>query len=105
MIISAALGCASLGMLFTMSLVRWLGARRAKTVAQILAAFIGAGFFILSQSTNWISTDNQRRISAWIKTQLLDDGWLAQDSLLWWPVRAMSGEMLPLLFVMLIGVG
>jgi ABC-2 type transport system permease protein len=104
-IISVALGCASLGMLLTLSLVRWLGARRAKTVAQILAALIGAGFFILTQFTSWISNDRQNRISSWIKTQLLSDGWLAKDSLLWWPVRAMSGEMVPLLVVMLVGIG
>ncbi len=104
-IISVALGCASLGMLFTMSLVRWLGARRAKTVAQILAALIGAGFFILTQLSNWLSKDHRQLISAWIKTQLLNDGWLAEGSLLWWPVRAMSGEIWPLFVVMLIGLG
>jgi ABC-2 type transport system permease protein len=104
-IISVALGCASLGMLLTMSLVRWLGARRAKTVAQILAALIGAGFFILTQLSSWISKDKQQQISSWIKTQLFNDDWLAEDSLLWWPVRAMSGEILPLITVMLIGLG
>ncbi len=104
-IISVALGCASVGMLLTMTLVRWLGARRAKTVAQILAALIGAGFFILTQLTNWIGKENQRAIASWIKAQLLNDGWLAEDSWLWWPVRAMRGELLPLLVVVLMGVG
>jgi ABC-2 type transport system permease protein len=104
-IISVALGCASLGMLLTMSLVRWLGARRAKTVAQILAALIGAAFFILTQLSHLLSKDHRQFISEWIKTQLLNDGWLAEDSLLWWPVRAMSGEILPLLAVVLIGLG
>jgi ABC-2 type transport system permease protein len=104
-IISVALGCAALGMLLTMSLVRWLGARRAKTAAQIAAAFIGAGFFLLTQLTNWLSKTQQANITSWLKAQLADDGWLAHSSLLWLPARAMSGELLPLSLVMLSGIG
>lgn len=104
-VISVALGCAGLGMLFTMSLVRWLGARRANIVAQIIAACIGAGFFILTQLSNWISADSRRRIADWLKSQMDSEGWLAETSLLWWPVRAMRGEFVPLLAVVLVGIG
>ncbi|MGB8338477.1 MAG: hypothetical protein WCE88_11270 [Burkholderiales bacterium] len=104
-IISVTLGCAAMGMLLTMSLVRWLGARRAKTAAQILAALIGAAFFMISQASNWASKENQKTAAAWIKKEFESGGWLGQGSLLWWPARAMAGELLPLLMVMLIGIG
>ena len=102
---SVALGCAALGMLLTMSLVRLLGARRAKTTAQILAALIGAGFFLLTQLQNFLSKDTKRAIGAWLKNELQPGGWLGPESTMWWPVRAMQGEVLPLLLVMAAGIG
>ncbi len=47
-----ALIVGSLGFWVTLVLVRWLGVRRARTVAQILAALLGAAIFILFQLQN-----------------------------------------------------
>ncbi len=103
--IALALGCAAVGISLTMSLVAMLGARRAKTAAQIMAAIIGAGFFLLSQAPNMLPGESRRAIFKWFADQLLPGGWLAPESALWWPVRAMMGETLPLLLVTAIGVG
>lgn len=100
-----ALGCAAVGISLTMSLVAMLGARRAKTVAQIMAAIIGAGFFLLSQAPNMLPGDTRRAIFKWFSDELQPGGWLAPDSVLWWPVRAMLGEVVPLVLVTLVGVG
>ncbi len=104
-IASLGLAAAAAGMLTTMTLVRIFGARRAKTFAQILAALIGAGFFLLSQLQNILSRDRQSAIAVWAKNETAVGGWFAPDSVLWWPVRAMLGEWLPLAVVIIIGAG
>jgi ABC-2 type transport system permease protein len=92
-------------MMVTMSLVRWLGARRARVAAQVLAALIGAGFFIVSQLPNYLSQQKNNVIVAWFKRELDGDGWLSPGSVLWWPARAMTGEWLPLVIVMIVSFG
>ena len=47
-----ALLSGSLGFWVTLVLVRWLGVRRARTVAQIVAALLGASVFIVMQLQN-----------------------------------------------------
>ena len=58
----AALGllAAALGMALTLALVRILGARRARVVAQRLGAFVGAAFFLLTQAGNLFSGNAAR---------------------------------------------
>ncbi len=103
--VALALGCAAVGMALTMSLVALLGARRAKTVAQILAALIGAGFFLVSQMQAMLSGPARAALSDWLRNEIQPGGWLAPESVLWWPVRAMLGEALPILCMLVIGVG
>jgi ABC-2 type transport system permease protein len=104
-VIALALGSAAAGMALTMSLVALLGARRAKTVAQIMAALIGAGFFLVSQMQNMLSGNARASLSAWLRHEIQPGGWLEPESMLWWPVRAMLGEVLPILCMLAIGVG
>jgi ABC-2 type transport system permease protein len=104
-IISLGLVTAAIGMMLTMTLVRIFGARRAKTFTQILAALIGAAFFLLSQMQNFLPRHQQSAVALWIKQESLSGGWLARDSVLWWPVRAMLGELLPLAVVVVFGAG
>ena len=96
---------AAAGMLLTMSLVRWLGARRAKTAAQVLGAFIGAAFFLLAQSQNLLPRETRQALLNWGRQQAEEGGWFAADSLLWWPARAVFGDVLPLFVVTLAGIG
>ena len=102
---SLALLAAAIGLWLTMTLVRLFGARKAKTISQVLAALIGAAFFLLSQSANFLPREQQAALGAWLKHETQTGGWFAPDSVLWWPVRAMLGEWLPLAVVTIAGVG
>lgn len=104
-VMSLALIAAAMGMAMTMTLVRIFGARRAKTIAQIAAALIGAGFFLLSQAQNMLPRSQREALLLWLKNEAQTGGLLSPDSVLWWPVRAMLGEVLPLLLVTGIGAG
>ncbi len=102
---SVALVCAAAGMALTMTLVKLFGARRAKTIAQIAAALIGAGFFLLSQLQSILPRGMRDAFTPWLRQALEPGGVLGPESAWWWPVRAMQGELLPLLAVMLVAVG
>ena len=104
-VIATACGAAAAGMLITVTLLRLLGARRAKTAGQVFAAVIGVIFFLAFQLPNALPAGTKRHFAAMLKAAVLDNGLLGPGSVLWWPVRAMSGELLPLLAVTAAGVG
>lgn len=103
-VIAVALACAAVGMAVTMWLVKMLGARRAKVAAQIFAALTGAGFFLLSQAQTMLSRSSREAIVAWFRAAIEPGGPLSSESMMWMPVRAMQGELLPLLAVIAIAV-
>ncbi|MBL8519220.1 MAG: hypothetical protein JNK75_00985, partial [Betaproteobacteria bacterium] len=94
-----------IGIAFTLVLVKAFGARRAKTIAQVFAALVGAAVFLVSQLQAMLSKSSQRALVEWTRAEAQPGGWLAADSPLWWPVRAMQGEPLPLSATLLIGLG
>lgn len=100
-----ALLAAAGGLILTMSLVRMLGARRAKTAAQLLGAFIGAAFFLMSQLPGWLGQSRKKQFGEWLGTQTGADGWFGPESPLWLPARAFLGEPLPLLLFLVVCVG
>lgn len=104
-VLSTGLGCAAAGILLTMTLVRLLGARRARTAGQVFAAFIGVIFFLAFQLPNVLPAGVKKAAADWLKSQALDAGIFGAGSALWWPARAMFGEALPLATVTLIGAG
>ena len=104
-LISLALLVSSMGMLLTLTLVRMMGARRARVVAQLIGAAVGAIMFILSQAQAVLGSNARAMISATIKRWIETDGPLAPDSVIWFPFRAMLGEWLPLLVIVAIGAG
>ena len=95
----------ALGMLLTLTLVRTLGARRARVVAQLIGAVVGAAMFLLSQMQNMLSRETRAVIADHFKQWIAADGPLAPDSVIWFPYRAMLGEWLPLLVIIVMGVG
>lgn len=101
---SLGLGCAALALAGTLLLVRWLGARRARTVAQVTGAVIGVVFVIALQAQGLLPPEQQRALHRWLQGQAAD-GAFASDSVLLWPMRAFAGEALPLLALMALGVG
>jgi len=104
-IFSLGLFAAAAGMALTMTLVRLFGARRAKTIAQISAAIIGAFFFLAMQAQNILPKAKREFILNWLSSETRPQGLLSSDSAMWWPVRAMVGDVLPLLVVLMVGAG
>ncbi len=90
--VALALTAASVGMLVTLALVKLLGARRARVVAQLLAALAGVGFFLLSQipailgrGESDLGPGTFERIAP-----LFEEGAiLGSSSLVWLPARAL----------------
>lgn len=94
MIASLALVAAAVGLGLAILLVRGLGARRARSVGQIVAALFGGIIFLLSQlsSNGMVRTSRFAAVSQWMRrTGWGVDGWSA------WPARAVFGEIGPLL--------
>lgn len=104
-LLAVALLAAAIGIAFTLALVKAFGARRAKTIAQVLAALFGAGAFLISQMQAVLSNENKRALALWAKEASQDGGVLAPESPLWWPVRAMQGEWIPFFFTVALGIG
>lgn len=98
--IATVAACAA--MLLTLALVRLLGARRTRVIAQVVAAIAGALLFLLSQAYNLVSHSGPPGGGARLMRRISDSGLLTPDSLLWLPGRAALGEALPLLAVVLL---
>jgi ABC-2 type transport system permease protein len=95
---------ASLGMLLTLGLVRTLGARRAKTVAQIISAIVGAIFFLASQSVRFLGDSSTTTgFTRW--TLDLIQGKTETSSFWWLPGHAVFLEPVALIFLFAIGTG
>ena len=92
----------ALAVALTVALFRTIGPKRTRLVAQIVAAVIGAAFVIGLQVAAILSTGTLSRLDVLQSESLLAMA-PAADSLLWWPARAMIGEPLPLLAVLIAG--
>ena len=95
---------ACLGMLLTLALVRLLGARRTRVLAQVLSAVAGALLFLLSQSFSLVSQTEGGGAAQRTLQHLAASPWLAPGSPLWLPGRAALGEPLPMLGMAVLGV-
>ncbi|MGZ8407959.1 MAG: putative ABC transporter permease subunit, partial [Caulobacteraceae bacterium] len=97
-----ALASTAAGLWLSMLLFRTIGPRRTKTVAQLLAAIIGAAFFIVSQLQHLFGED--RAGSFW--TRVVTDaqsGAMTVPAWVYWPTRAAFGEPGPLAAVLAAG--
>ncbi|WP_314445110.1 putative ABC transporter permease subunit [Massilia timonae] len=96
-VISVAVLCSCAAMLLTLGLVRVLGARRTRVVAQVIGALAGALFVIASQLHSLSSRESQGRVREMLDGLLRQDG--MGDHPLLVPARAMLGEPLPMLLL------
>jgi len=96
-VISVALLCSCVAMLLTLGLVRVLGARRTRVVAQVIGALAGALLVIASQLQSLSSRQSQGRVRSAVEGLLGQDGMTGHPLLL--PARAMLGEPLPMLLL------
>ena len=90
-----ALLAAAAGISIAMALFRLIGARRTRTVGQLLAAVIGAAFFLVSQSRNFMPDGGRSAFGGLARWAV--SGVFAPNAPLAWPARAVMGEPLPLL--------
>jgi ABC-2 type transport system permease protein len=101
--IATLAACAA--MLLTLALVRLLGARRTRVLAQVLAAIAGAMLFLLSQAHNLMSHGHGRGSGAAALRFLAAHGLLAPGGMLGLLGRAALGAAAPLLATVLLTVG
>jgi ABC-2 type transport system permease protein len=102
-IISIAMIVASFAMLFTLALVRTLGVRRTRVVAQIIGAVAGAIIFLVSQAYSSSLNSDKQGAMKWLADLFAYVGRFGPDSLAWLPGRALVGEPLPVLVLLLTG--
>jgi ABC-2 type transport system permease protein len=98
-----ALGASGTGLAVSVGLFAVIGPRRTRAVAQILAAIIGAAFFLTSQLRTLLG---ERSTSLWL--QLIgaaSDPRLRLPPLASWPIRAALGDPLPLAVMLAAGAG
>jgi ABC-2 type transport system permease protein len=87
MMTAIGVGCA-------MGLVRLIGPRRTRTLAQVIGALVGAGIMIITQAGNFFG----RSRASIVYGDIL--GWMEKGqggAWLVWPARAVVGEPVPLL--------
>ncbi len=92
---SLAFLATALGLIVATILFSVIGPRRTKTSGQVLAAIIGAAFFIGAQSGNLFP--GQRRAFYGAMKRAASSPLLAPDGLLSWPARAIVSDPLPLI--------
>jgi len=97
-----AIGTSSLAMLLTLLLVRVIGARKTRVVAQVVSAIAGALIFLLSQAYNLMHTGSRGLATDMVTRFAAPGRLLAPDSLFWLPGRALLGSALPLLCLIVV---
>jgi ABC-2 type transport system permease protein len=95
---AAALLATSLGLLLAMSLFRVLGPKRTRAVAQVLAALIGAAFFLAAQYRNITGSDQSSVFTSLYAKATAPGFQLFPFADL--PLRAMVGQPIPLAILM-----
>ncbi|SFC60356.1 hypothetical protein [Massilia yuzhufengensis] len=103
-ILGSATVIACAAMLMTLGLVRVLGARRTRVVAQVIGALAGASLFLLSQLFHYFSSSMEARATAAFAQAFAANGALGAASPVWLPGRALLGEPLPALGIALVAL-
>lgn len=96
---------ATMGILLTLGLVRLIGARRTRVVAQVLGALAGALMFLMSQVFNMGAHDGRAPMTAWLAKWFHAIGTSPMDGAYWLPAKAALGEPGPLLAMCALGLG
>jgi ABC-2 type transport system permease protein len=99
-----ALGASGTGLALAVVLFGLIGPKRTRTVAQLIAAVIGAAFFLTSQIRTLLGGKGASSIWQQVAATAGDPS-LRLPAGADWPLRAMLGEPLPLATLLLVGLG
>ena len=99
-----SLAASGVGLLLAAGLFRLIGPRRTRTVGQVLAAIIGAAFFLIAQARNILGGAQTASLYASILHLARDPTFRGVPGLSW-PLRALLGQPLPLLAALGVGGG
>ncbi len=96
--------CTAFAIQLTVILFRSLGAKRTRSVAQVVSAVIGAAFVIGIQAAAILSSGSFSRVSFLGSERIVA---LAPDisNPIWWPVRAAMGDVPIFLALCVLGLG
>lgn len=101
-VIAMGAAAGAIAVALTVALFRTIGPKRTRLVAQVVAAIIAAGFLIGLQVAAILSYGSLSRFAV-----LESDAFVALapnvDSLLWWPARAILGDVTALAAVLAVG--
>ncbi len=97
-VVAMGLAASAVAMALTVALFRTLGPRRTRFVAQVVAAVVGAVFVIGVQAVAILSTNTLSRFAA-LQSDMLKRLAPGNDSVFWWPARAIMGDVPALLGV------
>jgi ABC-2 type transport system permease protein len=96
-----ALGASGIGLAVSVGLFALIGPKRTRAAAQILAAIIGAAFFLASQVHTIFG---ERSTSLWLQLlAIANDPRLRLPPLADWPLRAALGDPAPLAVMLIVG--
>ena len=94
-LIALALLASTAGMGLAMALFGLIGARRTRVFGQLLAAVIGAAFFLIGQARNLLPDHGSKLFGDMMRWA--DGGAMQPGAPLTWPAMALLGHPLPLL--------
>ena len=98
-----ALAASATGLALAVALFALIGPKRTRAVAQLMAALIGAGFFLVSQSHTLFGS---RATTIFMQaTAAARDPRLKLPPLAGWPLRAALGQPVPLAALLAAGAG
>ncbi len=102
-LIGISLTATSVAMLLTLKLVRLIGARQARTLTQVLTAFLSASVFLSLRLPYLIEAQSFNNKALWNHLQLwFAKGPLSAGSLIWFPAKAIFFDPLSVLLTLLI---
>jgi ABC-2 type transport system permease protein len=91
-VVAMGAAAATLAIVVTTALLHMIGPKRTRLVAQVIAAVVGAGFVVALQIAAILSTDTLSRF-AFLKSDAVVAYAPDTDSLIWWPARAVVGDL------------
>jgi ABC-2 type transport system permease protein len=92
-VVGMAVCASSIAMLMTLALVKWIGVRRTRTVAQILGALVGASVFLGFQLFNNAGSRIRDTLMKMVTPLFQQGGILDEQSLIWLPAHALLGSL------------